>query len=123
MERFLEFQDAWGKKYPAIVKLWSDAWAEFVPFLSFDVEIRKVICSTNAIESVNARIRKRTLPERAGRAEVCVHGADEPGSDRQGPQEVDPALEGTPQRLPDRLRGPPHPRQQLTPTNQDQPLS
>ncbi|MEE1798080.1 IS256 family transposase [Streptomyces sp. JV176] len=58
MERFLEFQEAWGRKYPAIVKLWSDAWAEFVPFLSFDVEIRKVICSTNAIESVNARIRK-----------------------------------------------------------------
>jgi transposase-like protein len=57
-ERFLEFQEAWGVKYPAIVKLWSDAWAEFVPFLAFDVEIRKVICSTNAIESVNARIRK-----------------------------------------------------------------
>ncbi|MGA5453165.1 IS256 family transposase [Streptomyces umbrinus] len=57
-ERFLEFQEAWGGKYPAIVKLWSDAWAEFVPFLSFDVEIRKVICSTNAIESVNARIRR-----------------------------------------------------------------
>ncbi|WP_406601309.1 IS256 family transposase, partial [Micromonospora yasonensis] len=57
-ERFMEFADAWGKKYPAIVKLWSDAWAEFVPFLAFDVEIRKVICSTNAIESVNARIRK-----------------------------------------------------------------
>ncbi|MDQ0605184.1 transposase-like protein [Streptomyces canus] len=57
-ERFLEFQEAWGRKYPAIVKLWSDAWAEFVPFLSFDVEIRKVICSTNAIESVNARIRR-----------------------------------------------------------------
>jgi putative transposase len=57
-ERFMEFAEAWGKKYPAIVKLWSDAWAEFVPFLAFDVEIRKVICSTNAIESVNARIRK-----------------------------------------------------------------
>ncbi|WP_240436934.1 IS256 family transposase [Streptomyces sporangiiformans] len=42
-ERFLEFQEA---------------WAEFVPFLRFDVEIRKVVCSTNAIESVNARIRK-----------------------------------------------------------------
>ena len=40
------------------MKLWSDTWAEFVPFHSFDVEIRKVICSTNAIESVNARIRK-----------------------------------------------------------------
>lgn len=57
-ERFLKFQESWGRKYPAIVKLWSDAWAEFVPFLSSDVEIRKVICSTNAIESVNARIRK-----------------------------------------------------------------
>lgn len=57
-ERFLEFQETWGRKYPAIVKLWSDAWAEFVPFLAFDVEIRKVICSTNAIESVNARIRR-----------------------------------------------------------------
>ena len=43
-ERFLEFQESWGRKYPAIVKLWSDAWAEFVPFLAFDVEIRKVIC-------------------------------------------------------------------------------
>jgi putative transposase len=57
-ERFMEFADTWGKKYPAIVKLWSDAWSEFVPFLAFDVEIRKVICTTNAIESVNARIRK-----------------------------------------------------------------
>lgn len=57
-ERFGEFQDAWGRKYPAIIRLWESAWAEFVPFLSFDVEIRTVICSTNAIESVNARIRK-----------------------------------------------------------------
>jgi putative transposase len=57
-ERFLEFSDTWGKKYPAIVKLWENAWAEFVPFLQFDTEIRRVICTTNAIESVNARIRK-----------------------------------------------------------------
>ncbi len=57
-ERFLEFQEAWGGKYPAIVKLWSDAWAEFVPFLQFDAEIRRIVCTTNAIESVNARIRK-----------------------------------------------------------------
>ncbi len=57
-ERFLEFAEAWGSKYPAIVKLWQNAWAEFVPFLAYDAEIRKVICSTNAIESVNARIRR-----------------------------------------------------------------
>lgn len=58
MERFLEFSEEWGAKYPAIVRLWERAWAEFVPFLQFDVEIRKIVCTTNAIESVNARIRK-----------------------------------------------------------------
>jgi transposase-like protein len=58
MERFLEFADAWGTRYPAIVRLWENAWAEFVPFLAFDAEIRRVVCSTNAIESVNARIRR-----------------------------------------------------------------
>jgi transposase-like protein len=57
-ERFLEFAETWGGRYPAIVKLWENAWAEFVPFLAFDPEIRRVICSTNAIESVNARIRR-----------------------------------------------------------------
>ena len=50
--------ETWGARYPAIVRLWENAWAEFVPFLNFDVEIRKIICTTNAIESVNARIRR-----------------------------------------------------------------
>ncbi|MGW5223326.1 IS256 family transposase [Nocardia sp. NPDC004085] len=58
LERFYEFIEAWGQKYPAIVKLWENSWAEFVPFLAFDTEIRRVVCSTNAIESVNARIRR-----------------------------------------------------------------
>ncbi|NKQ59432.1 IS256 family transposase [Amycolatopsis sp. K13G38] len=57
-ERFAEFAETWGARYPAIVRLWDNAWAEFVPFLAFDPEIRRVICSTNAIESVNARIRR-----------------------------------------------------------------
>ena len=58
LDRFAEFCGRWEAKYPAIVKLWENAWAEFVPFLSFDNEIRTVIYTTNAIESVNARIRK-----------------------------------------------------------------
>lgn len=57
-DRFLDFQEAWGRKYPAIVRLWENAWAEFVPFLQFDREIRRIVCTTNAIESVNVRIRK-----------------------------------------------------------------
>ncbi|MFE3617721.1 IS256 family transposase [Streptomyces anulatus] len=58
LERFCEFTEIWGVKYPAIVRMWENAWAEFTPFLAFDVEIRRVVCTTNAIESVNARIRK-----------------------------------------------------------------
>jgi transposase-like protein len=43
-----------AQPYPAIKRLWENAWSEFVPFLDYDVEIRKIICSTNAIESLNA---------------------------------------------------------------------
>ncbi len=57
-DRFDEFATQWQDKYPAIVALWRNAWAEFVPFLEYDVEIRKVICTTNAIESINARYRR-----------------------------------------------------------------
>lgn len=58
LDRFAEFSEKWEKQYPAIIRLWTDAWAEFVPFLRFDVEIRKVVCTTNAIESINSRLRR-----------------------------------------------------------------
>jgi transposase-like protein len=57
-DRFAEFAQAWEERYPAIVRLWTAAWNEFIPFLDYDVEIRRVICSTNAIESLNARYRR-----------------------------------------------------------------
>ena len=47
-----------GARYPAVIRLWDNAWEEFIPFLDYDVEIRRVICSTNAIESLNARYRR-----------------------------------------------------------------
>jgi putative transposase len=50
--------EKWGARYPAMINLWRAAWTEFVPFLDYDVEIRRVICSTNAIESLNARYRR-----------------------------------------------------------------
>ena len=53
-----EFLDSWGRAYPAIRSLWMNAWTEFVPFLDYDLEIRRVLCSTNAIESLNARFRR-----------------------------------------------------------------
>lgn len=49
-----------GHKYPAAVKTWQNAWAEFIPFLAFPPALRKVIYTTNAIESLNYQLRKVT---------------------------------------------------------------
>jgi len=54
------FAAAWSDRYPAIVKLWRAHWAEFTPFLAFPPEVRRVIYTTNLIESMNARLRKVT---------------------------------------------------------------
>jgi putative transposase len=53
-----ELEAEWGARYPAVIRLWRSAWTEFIPFLDYDVEIRQVICTTNAIESLNARYRR-----------------------------------------------------------------
>jgi putative transposase len=55
---FDELAAKWGARYPAVIRLWDTAWEEFIPFLDYDVEIRRVLCSTNAIESLNARYRR-----------------------------------------------------------------
>jgi putative transposase len=55
---FDDLAEKWGARYPAVIRLWDNAWSEFIPFLDYDVEIRQVLCSTNAIESLNARYRR-----------------------------------------------------------------
>jgi putative transposase len=54
------FAETWQARYPAIVRLWRAHWAEFVPFLAFPPTVRRVIYTTNLIESINARLRKVT---------------------------------------------------------------
>ena len=79
---FDELAEKWGQRYPAVIRLWDNAWTEFIPFLDYDVEIRRVICSTNAIESLNARYR-RAIKARGHFPSVlwnqdCQDGADRP---------------------------------------------
>src|SRR4249920_2357095 len=128
LDRFAEFSGKWEKRYPAIIRLWENAWAEFVPFLRFDREIRTVICTTNAIESINARLRRAVnapwpLPDRAGRPEVPVPGDHEPGPHRTGTQAVDQPVEGRPERLRHDLRRPPERGTQVTTETEVTPLS
>lgn len=49
-----------GQKYPSAVATWRNAWERFTPFLEFGPELRKVIYTTNAIESMNYQLRKVT---------------------------------------------------------------
>jgi transposase-like protein len=54
------FEQHWGQRYPAIVRLWRSHWTEFTPFLAFPPDVRRVVYTTNLIESMNARLRKVT---------------------------------------------------------------
>jgi len=58
--RLVEFAAKWSADYPAIVQSWQRNWARIVPFFDYPAEIRKVIYTTNAIESVNMSLRKVT---------------------------------------------------------------
>ena len=58
--RLAEFEDQWGQDYPTIVKSWRSNWQRIVPFFEYPPEIRRIIYTTNAIESVNMSLRKVT---------------------------------------------------------------
>jgi transposase-like protein len=49
---------AWGAKFPTVVAAWRRAWDRVIPFFAFPPEVRRVIYTTNAIESIHARLRK-----------------------------------------------------------------
>jgi putative transposase len=59
MDALDEFERGpWGRQFPTVVASWRRAWAHVIPFFAFPPEIRRVIYTTNALESLNARVRK-----------------------------------------------------------------
>ena len=58
LEALARFEQKWSKKYPTIAPSWRRNWSRIVPFLAFPPEIRKMIYTTNAIESLNSVLRK-----------------------------------------------------------------
>ena len=56
--RLADFEAEWGKKYPAIAPAWRRVWNEVVPFFAYPPQIRKMIYTTNAIESLHRGLRK-----------------------------------------------------------------
>jgi putative transposase len=51
-------EGSWGRKYPAIGPSWRRAWGEVVPFHAFPAEVRRLLCTTNAIEALNSKLRR-----------------------------------------------------------------
>ncbi len=57
------FEQQWGSAYPMIVKLWRSRWDEIVPFLAYPSGVRRILYTTNAVESLNAQLRKVLRPK------------------------------------------------------------
>ena len=59
-QQLAEFEERWGEAYPPIAQSWRRNWTRIIPFFDYPPEIRRVIYTTNAIESVNMSLRKIT---------------------------------------------------------------
>jgi putative transposase len=83
------FDNQFGKQYPGAVDVWRHAWAEFIPFLDYPPELRKIVYTTNAIESINFQLRKITknrghFPDRDAAMKLLYLGLRNISSQRGG---------------------------------------
>ena len=63
LEELDRFEEKWGKKYPLAIKSWRSNWTELATFFRYPTEIRKIIYTTNIIESYHRQLRKVTKPK------------------------------------------------------------
>ena len=63
LEELDRFEEKWGKKYPLAIKSWRSNWTELATFFRYPAEIRKIIYTTNIIESYHRQLRKVTKPK------------------------------------------------------------
>ena len=54
----MEASSCWGRKYPAIAQSWRRNWERVIPFFAFPEAVRRIIYTTNAIEALNAKLRR-----------------------------------------------------------------
>ncbi|GFG85641.1 hypothetical protein MALGJ_23170 [Mycolicibacter algericus] len=84
-----EFDQQFGTQYPGAIDVWRGAWPEFVPFLDYPVELRKIVYTTNAIESINFQLRKITknrghFPDKDAAMKLLYLGLRNISSERGG---------------------------------------
>lgn len=108
---FEEFVEKWEAKYPAMIKSWRDTWEDFIPFLEFPPELRKVVYPTNAIESLNARFRKAAVrrghfPTEQSALKVALSRGDRAAEEPEQPDRADQRLESHPEHAHNSLQRP-----------------
>lgn len=67
-----DFEQAWGSRFPSIGRLWRARWNETVPFLAYPAEVRRMLYTTNVIESLNSQLRKVLRPKGAFPSDEAV---------------------------------------------------
>jgi len=86
-----ELEDDWGQKYPAMIATWRRSWEVFTPFLGLPMPVRKLIYTSNMVESLNARFRSATrrrghFPDTKSALKVMYLTAIEHRKNRSNPQ-------------------------------------
>jgi putative transposase len=71
-QRFADFAQQWDERYPSVSALWRRNWLDVIRFFQFPPEIRKIIYTTNAIESLQLRLRKAARTQVAFLSEEAV---------------------------------------------------
>ncbi len=84
-----DFDTQFGTQYPGAVDVWQNAWGDFIPFLDYPVELRKIVYTTNAIESINFQLRKITknrghFPDKEAAMKLLYLGLRNISSERGG---------------------------------------
>ena len=67
-----EFEEKWGNKYPHVIKSWRTNWEELMAYFKYPLELRKLMYTTNIIESVNSKFRKVTDGKRVFPSDMSV---------------------------------------------------
>ncbi len=68
----LNLEEAWGKKYPIVIKSWHENWEELTTYFQYDEHIRKIIYTTNAVEGFHRQIRKVTKTKGAFPSDMAL---------------------------------------------------
>ncbi len=70
--KLIELEEKWGKKYPLVLKSWNNNWHNISGYFKYSEEIRKMIYTTNAVESLHRQIRKVTKTKEAFTSQFAI---------------------------------------------------